>query len=302
MKRSEKIKTFYHPKMALDELIKENYSMSPNKPKLFIEYLKSKKFDENLDIIPEFKPFNKTDFEIAHTKEYVNAFFNGITPNCESSGLKWSEKFVDTITYTNSSLYNAIKLSVAEPQHICLSPTSGFHHAQPNNGSAFCTFSGQVIASMKIYNEFGLKGAYLDLDAHYGNSIEDSRSFAKDLNNAIPRGCNINPLYKHKSYLQDLAFRLSLLREQIIKNEVHYVVHCKGADSHYLDDMRGQLTTNEWLQASKMVYYFIKVTSEIIKRPIPLTICLFGGYRKKAFHKVLKLHYEDLQVCKTILC
>lgn len=300
MNRNVKIVTFYNSKMALDEVVKENYSMSPNKPKLFIEFLKNKKFDKHLEIVSNFEPFNEIDFEIAHTKEYVNAVFNGVKPKCESSGLKWSNNFLETLTYTNSSLYNAIKYSIQKPQNICLSPTSGFHHAKPNNGSAFCTFSGQVIASLKIYKEFGLSGAYLDLDGHYGNSIEDSRKFCNELNNATPIGCNINPIYTHKSYLQDLEFRLALLRERIIKNEIHYIVHCKGADSHYLDDMRGQLTTNEWLQASKIVYNFVKETSKTINKPIPLTICLFGGYRKKAFEKVLNLHYQDLQICKSI--
>ena len=58
---------------------------------------------------------------------------------------------------------------------LTFSPTSGFHHARPEGGSGFCTFSGQVIASLKIYEEKKLVGAYLDLDGHYGNSIEDSR-------------------------------------------------------------------------------------------------------------------------------
>lgn len=38
-----------------------------------------------------FKPFVKKDFCLAHTPEYVDAFFNGKKPKCESNGLKWSE-------------------------------------------------------------------------------------------------------------------------------------------------------------------------------------------------------------------
>lgn len=300
--RKNKILTFYNPKMALKEQIESNYSMSPNKPKLFMEYLKLNGFEENIEVFTDFEPFEKNDFLIGHSEKYVDAFFKGKKPLCENNGLKWTKQFVETVTYTNASLYNAIKSSIENPYQICFTPTSGFHHANPNSGSAFCTFSGQVISSVKIYRDTGLKGAYLDLDGHYGNSIEDSRNFVSDLNEAIPIGCNINPIYQHKSYLKDLEHRLEILQKQIINNNIHYLVHCKGADSHILDDMRGQLTTKEWLKASEMVYCFVKETSRIINKPLPLTISLFGGYRRKAYNKVLDLHLKDLELCHNILC
>ena len=106
--------------------------------------------------------------------------------------------------YTNASLYHAIEHAVAHPEQVTFSPTSGFHHARPAAGSAFCTFSGQVIAAIKIFREHRLVGAYLDLDGHFGNSIEDSRTFVADLNQAIPPGCNINPDGDHADYLDSL--------------------------------------------------------------------------------------------------
>lgn len=288
--------------MALNEFVEGNYSMSPNKPKLFMEYLKKKPLYNNIEIIDDYKPFGINDFLIAHTEQYVNAFFKGEKPLCESNGLKWSEQFAESVTYTNASLYNAIRTSVEKPEYICFSPTSGFHHARPKSGSAFCTFSGQVLSSIKVYRELGAKGAYIDLDGHFGNSIEDSREFVKDLNNAIPLGCNINPSFDKQAYLKDLEIKLEELKQKIVSNEVNYVVHCKGADSHELDDMRGQLNTKQWLQASEMVYSFIENTSKLINKPVPLTICLFGGYRRHEYNKVLALHYKDLEICKSIFC
>src|SRR5690606_12251584 len=118
-----------------------------------------------------------------------------------------------------------------------------FHHATPDRGCGFCSFSGQVIASMKIYYEFGLSGAYLDLDGHYGNSISDSYDYVKDLDKAIPYGCNINPVDKGKRYIKDIKHRLKILEHKILNDEVHYVVFAHGADSHIDDDLSGQLTT-----------------------------------------------------------
>lgn len=295
------IYTYYNPKMAISESVAENYSMSPNKPKFFIEYLNDKKYIQNFKIIDDFKPFDKDDFLIAHTENYVNAFFNGEKPLCESNNLKWTREFAETVRYTNASLFYAIENSIKNPNQVSFSNTSGFHHANPYSGSAFCTFSGQVIASLKLYRQYGLRGAWIDADAHFGNSIQESYDFAKDLSEAIPIGCNINPLYSHKSYLNDLKNRLDILEEKVLKNEIDYVVHCKGADSHYLDDLKGQLSTKEWLEASKMVYDFVKNVSIKRGKHLPLTISLFGGYRRKAYNKVLELHYRDLGVCREIL-
>lgn len=71
---------------------------------------------------------------------------------------------------------------------------------------------------------------YLDLDAHYGNSIEDSRYFVTDLDKAIPIGGNINPDGKHKNYIDDLKHRLKILEKKILNDEIHYVVFAHGAD------------------------------------------------------------------------
>ena len=52
-------------------------------------------------------------------------------------------------------------------------PTSGFHHAMPDRGKGFCTFSGQVIAALKIYNKYKLSGAFIDLDGQKVDEIKD---------------------------------------------------------------------------------------------------------------------------------
>ena len=125
---------------------------------------------------------------LAHT-----AFFAGGRPLCESNELTWSEQFADSVRYTNASLCHAIEHSIAHPEQLTFSPTSGFHHARPRGGGGFCTFSGQVIAAVKLFRKHHMVGAHIDLDGHFGNSIEDSRAFVAKLNQAIPPGCNINP-------------------------------------------------------------------------------------------------------------
>lgn len=247
---------------------------------------------------PGFAPFQKEDFQIAHTKEYIEAFFSGQEPLCSSNGLKWSEELVRSITYTNSSLYHAIKHAIENPGQICLSPVSGFHHARPTNGGGYCTFSGQVIASVKIFREIGKRGAYMDLDGHFGNSIEDSRGGVAFLNEAIPEGFNFNPASSGKAYIKDFQKCLDRLDQAVRKEQIDYVVWCHGADSHEWDDLGSQCSTEEWLLCSKLFYEWARQ----LKQPLPIILTLFGGYREDDYNSVLSLHAADFVICLNTLC
>jgi acetoin utilization deacetylase AcuC-like enzyme len=109
---------------------------------------------------------------MSHTKEYVEAMYKGLKPLCETNWLRRSKELITSLEYTNSSLYAAMYYASQNPNYITFSPIAGFHHSHPENGSGFCSFSGQVIASVKLYREFGIRTAWLDLDGHLGTSIE----------------------------------------------------------------------------------------------------------------------------------
>ena len=201
--------------------------------------------------IKDFEPFERDDFYIAHMGKWVDDFFDGTGKVMRRNllGLKWSREFAETIRYTNASLYHAIRYAIQHPENITFSPTSGFHHATPKTGALFCSFSGQVIASMKIYREFGFSGCYIDLDGHYGNSIDSSYDFVNDLDKAIPKKIgNINIFKRHGEYIDELMDKLAELRMNILDNTIQYLVFCHGADSHEWDDLGSQLTTAEWLK------------------------------------------------------
>ncbi len=275
------------PQMAISNI--KSRSKSPLKPKLFIDKILGfnpfNPFFPNKFYIKRFKPFNKSDFEIAHTKEYVNGFFKGNKKDLQYLQLKWSKEFAESIKYTNSSLYHAIKTSLNTK--FAISPSSGFHHATPNYGENFCAFSGQVISSVKLYRESKLSGAYIDLDAHYGNSIEDSYKFVPDLKYAIQKGMNINPTgLTKKSYFKSLEAKLKIVQAKLKKKEIHYVVLCHGADTIIGDNLgAGILTKEEWIDAAKLVKKYVG--------NYPLTYCLFGGYRKN-LSEVINSHIDAI--------
>ena len=298
---NSKIKTFYTDKQVCFDSIRESsYSQSPLKPHLLMKRFQETGYDNLLDIDGSFAPISKKDFEIAHTEHYINNVYNG-TGNCGSNSLPWSQNLVDSLPYTTGSLYAASKYAIEHPEQIALAPISGMHHAQPNCGSGFCTFSGQVISAIKIYQETGKVCAYLDLDGHFGNSIEDTRDFNPLLNKAIPKGCNINPRGDNAIYLDNFIQELKKLSKKIVNGEVDYVVFAHGADSHADDDLGGQCGTWYWLECAKVFAIWVNEVSKLIGKKLPVVLALFGGYRKDDYNTVLDLHIKSILTCSNII-
>lgn len=281
--------------MAPDKLA--GYSRSPQKPAMLMEMIESSDLAKYFPVIVNWKPYPNKDFKIAHTKEYISGFFSGKAPYSNSSGINWSSEFGRSVRYTNASLYYAILNSLKG--NVCLSPTSGFHHATPNSGGGYCTFSGQVIASVKIYRERGLSGAYIDLDEHFGNSIEESRNFVPELNQAVPKYANVNPKGSGINYIRDFESKFEYILKKIHDKEIHYVVVCSGADSLIDDDLGGSVNLKDWLSIKNIIY------SELAKLDkgdykFPTVITLFGGYREDHYTSVLDAHIQDLLLCLEI--
>jgi acetoin utilization deacetylase AcuC-like enzyme len=298
MNYSPNILTFYRTEQSID--IPVGYSKSPNKPKLLLDWLKKNRI-KRFPTKKNWQPFDREDFYLAHTKKYVDSFFSGGT-YATSNGLDWNPKFAESVRFTNSSLFHAIHSAIKHPETITFSPTSGFHHATPERGGGYCTFSGQVIASLKLYYQYKLSGAYIDLDQHFGNSIEDSRSFCPDLDFAIPSYANVNPSGEGEAYIRSLKKHLLLLEEKILAGEIHYLVLCSGADSLEDDDLGHALRLEDWLHCKKLVYEWIGDLYEKRQSRIPVTITLFGGYREDHFDSVLDAHTQDLLLCLEVLC
>ncbi|MFM7684180.1 MAG: hypothetical protein ACKO7P_15770 [Bacteroidota bacterium] len=301
MKRKKKILTFYSDQQVCFDLIERaSFSKSPLKPYLLMKRIKEKGFSKLFKFNSDFKPFSESDFKIAHTETYVHNVFKG-EGNYLSNSLPWSKNLAHSLTYTNSALHEAIKFSILIPENLCFAPISGMHHAKPDRGSGFCTFSGQVISAIKIYEEYKLSGAYFDLDGHFGNSIEDTREFNPILNLAIPKGCNVNPTGKNENYLKSFENSLERIGKLIKTGKIHYVVFAHGADSHEDDDIGGGCDTKHWLLCATRFSEWVNEISREIGRPLPVTLALFGGYRSDNYNAVLDLHLKSILTCSRII-
>ena len=297
--REKKIAVFYNPQQVLEKGPENHTSKSPLKPRLMMEQLQLR-LPQYIAVEDTFGPFTKQEFLIAHEEAYVDAVLSGKGKGCEGGLGYWNEGVPAYAAFTHANLYNAIAMSIRELAKVCLSLSSGFHHARPMCGEGFCTFSGQVIASVKLYRELGLSGAYLDLDGHFGNSIEDSRAFVIDLDLAVPPGFNINIGLngaRNENYVDELKAKLDVLETAILANQIHYVVWCHGADSHEWDDLGRSCSTWHWLECADYFYQWVKKMDEKLGRPLPLSASLFGGYRSDDYASVLNLHLGDVACC-----
>jgi acetoin utilization deacetylase AcuC-like enzyme len=270
-------------------------STSPTKPRRFMSMLESTPLFERLEIRDDFDPIAREDLLLAHEEDYVDAYLAGRRPLCESSELAWSVDQRDAVLFANGCLLAAIRQAVEHPEVPTLAPVSGFHHARPQAGSGFCSFSGQVIAALRLYRWRGLTGAWFDLDGHFGNSIEDSRAFAPELERAIPRIYHINPAGAHATYLSHLKRGVERVRNGLLAHDIDYVGFAHGADSHEWDQLGMQCTTDEWIEAARMVYTMLAEVQ--YTRPVPVTMVHFGGYRSDHPESVLGLHAIDLAQC-----
>lgn len=269
----------------------DSYSKSPTKPRRFMEYQAKTPVGRFVAAFDGFDPVTPAQLCIAHEASYVEAYLEGHPWGlASSSGIRWTREQRRSVLLTNGSLLSATMAALRAPDTIQLSPTSGFHHATPAGGEGFCTFSGQVIAAVEAWRAQGKRCAWVDLDGHYGNSIEDTRKFCPDLEQAIPPGCNINPGGVHGRYLDELARATAALGTRVLAGDVHYVCVALGADSHEWDQLGGQLTTEEWVAAVDLVFVRVRDWSAHLGRPVPVVLSLFGGYRDDHPESVLGLH------------
>ena len=272
------------------------YSNFFNKPKMLLSKIVKKKLAGHFVIRKKWEPFQAKDFYIAHSKEYVDAFFQGKELLCSTNGVPWSSHFVESVRYMNSSLYSAILYAIQNPGEVTICPTGGFVRATPEYGNQFCTFSGQVIAALKLMNSLGKKGSFIDLVSFSSSAIPQSRKYFFDnqVDNAIHSESHICPNGEHEDFLKELAESLEILEKNILEKKVDYLLLTHGADAHEWDDFGSKCTTEEWLKSSAMVLEMVKSVNQKLDSPLPLILCLEGGFRWDSYSNVIELFLADI--------
>jgi acetoin utilization protein AcuC len=118
-----------------------------------------------------------------HTKQYVEAVrcFSRGDRLCDAIKFNFSDSGDNPIypgmyevstRIVGGSLKAANMVAQGEVE-VAFNPAGGGHHAAPDHASGFCIFNDIVIAIKHLLTK-GLRVAYIDIDAHHGDGVQDA--------------------------------------------------------------------------------------------------------------------------------
>ncbi|MBI4301729.1 MAG: acetoin utilization protein AcuC [Chloroflexi bacterium] len=163
-------------------VLRENHVMRPTRLRLTYELLDAYgAFEESLLLPPQ--EAGEEDILSFHTKPYVEAVknFSRGQFTTDPAAYNFSEGGDNPIfegMYEASALAVGASLVAAElvvsgQVEVAFNAAGGLHHAGPSYASGFCTFNDPVIAIKSLIKR-GLRIAYVDIDAHHGDGVQDA--------------------------------------------------------------------------------------------------------------------------------
>ena len=112
-------------------------------------------------------PLGVDDLTRVHDTRYVHAVRDGVPRAlAESQGFTWDEGLWRMVLSSNGGVAAAARSAMAHG--VAGSLSSGLHHARRDQGAAFCTFNGLVLAALTALDDGAGAVLVLDLDAHCG--------------------------------------------------------------------------------------------------------------------------------------
>ncbi len=189
--------------------------------------------------------------------------------------------------------------------------SGGLHHAAPGYASGFCIFNDAVIAIMTLL-ERGLRVAYIDIDAHHGDGVQDAfyrsdrvltvslhewgrflfpgSGMAGDIGEGPGKGYAVNvPLFPNTddvTYLE--AFR-EVVPPLVEKFQPDIMVTQIGCDTHYLDPLTHLMLTTDGYTA------VLKEISGLCPRWVAIG---GGGYEMGVVPRMWALAYGVMAQCE----
>jgi acetoin utilization protein AcuC len=220
-----------------------------------------------------------------HTREYIDLLKKGekgevsVETLCAGLGTHDNPIFKGMYQYalaaSSATFEGAMMLHLAGAR-FAFNPFGGFHHAGRDHAEGFCYINDVVVAITELANR-GQRVAYIDIDAHHGNGVQDAfygtnrvlkislhesgktlypgSGFENETGEGEGVGYNVNiPLQAgtdDEVYL--LAFE-SLVPPLIKSFGPDIVVTCVGCDTHREDPLAHlNLTSNGYKRATSII-------------------------------------------------
>ncbi|MFO1325434.1 MAG: hypothetical protein U1F15_15415 [Burkholderiales bacterium] len=274
------IPVFYSPRQCA---FASSFSPSAEKPAKVVYSWKALKLPIALY---EPKPVSVDDLALAHDRAYVEDVLAARRDN--GFGNRRPE-VAASLPWTTGSMLSATRYAV-ENGGVAVAPCSGFHHANYDAPSGYCTFNGLVVTALKLHRS-GLANrvGILDCDQHYGDgtaALIDRHRASRWLKHVTAT----------RGYDRDARKFLAALPRLVRSFKgCDVLIYQAGADPHVDDALGGFLDDEQLAQRDAIVFTESKALG------LPIAWNLAGGYQSP-LRKVLNIHDRTMIECVNVFC
>jgi acetoin utilization deacetylase AcuC-like enzyme len=272
---------FYTDK-ALSEP-KGSFSPSGSKPRLVVADWQ-KRFGDAIEVVSH-GPISGADLCKVHDTEYALGVLSGEINNGFGTN---DPKVAQSCLYTVGGVVAAAEHALEKDILTACAPYSGFHHAEYDIGSGFCTFNGLVAAAYHVLSKnLANSELILDCDYHYGNGTDDILNRATNPYQGKIRHWTAGYVYHVPMQADDFFIDLPKVLDK--NKNVDLILYQAGADPHVDDPLGGFLTDAQLARRDRLVFEKCK------EYGVPCVWTLAGGYQDP-LEKVLKIHRATMAI------
>ncbi|HTE83516.1 MAG TPA: acetoin utilization protein AcuC [Dehalococcoidia bacterium] len=277
-----------------EELMKHRLSdqhpLQPIRVKLAVELISSTGLIEHAHLLPP-RRATIAELELVHSPAYVDLVRKLSDPEqrprvpaelIEKAGFGSADNPISDELHEGTSLVVGATMVGAEAiergsaLHV-FSPSGGLHHAHRDRASGFCTYDDPAIAC-KWLKDQGHRVAYVDVDVHHGDGVEDifyadpdvltislhesgrylfpGTGFPEDSGSGNGRGAAVNlpflPYTWDEPWLEGFE---KVVPAMLRRFKPTVLVTQDGCDTHYLDPLAHiAATTRIWPRVGRMFH------------------------------------------------
>ncbi len=277
-----------------EELMKHRLSdqhpLQPIRVKLAVELISSTGLIEHAHLLPP-RRASIAELELVHSPAYVDLVRKLSDPEqrprvppdlIEKAGFGSADNPISDELHEGTSLVvgatmvGARAIESGSALHV-FSPSGGLHHAHRDRASGFCTYDDPAIAC-KWLKDQGHRVAYVDVDVHHGDGVEDifytdpdvltislhesgrylfpGTGFPADSGSGLGQGAALNlpflPYTWDEPWLEGFE---KVVPAMLRRFKPTVLVTQDGCDTHYLDPLAHiAATTRIWPRVGRMFH------------------------------------------------
>lgn len=267
---------FVYDETQSKHVLREDHVFRPNRLHLTYELLQAYGAFDGTELVPPVMA-GESDILSFHTAGYVAAvrdLSKGIERG-DASSFNFSahgdnppyEGMYEVSALAVGASMTAARLVADGEADAAFNISGGLHHAAPEYASGFCIFNDAAIAVMLLL-ERGLRVAYIDIDAHHGDGVQDAfygsdrvltvslhewgrflfpgSGMVGEIGEGQGRGYAVNvPLFPNTDDITYLEAFREVVPPLVERFQPDVMVTQLGCDTHYLDPLTHLMLTTD---------------------------------------------------------